>query len=143
MLRRFRFPTLSAFSVLPLALACTDATPTYPTIVIYGNPDTVAASASDGSGTPDDGSSASAGTTGTADAGSADTHCEDPWTGPAPAVQTVQCDLSTLTDGGELSGDIAADQTLLSGHSYRLKGEVRVLAGVTLTIQPCVEVIGE
>jgi hypothetical protein len=143
MLRRFPFSTFSALSVLPLALACNDATPTYPTIVIYGNPDTVAPDASGGSGASDNGPPAGTGAAGTAGGQSADTHCEDPWTGPAPAVQTVQCDLSALTDGGELSGDIAADQTLTTGHSYRLKGEVRVTAGVTLTIQPCVQIIGE
>ena len=141
--RRFRFSTFTAPFVLPLALACNDATPTYPTIVIYGNPDTVAAGASDGSGASSGGSSVGTGGAGTAGTQSADTHCEDPWSGPLPAVQSVQCDLTALTDGGELSGDLTADQTLTSGHSYRLKGEVRVLAGVTLTIQPCVQVIGE
>jgi hypothetical protein len=147
-----------------LSVACGDNTPTYPAIVIYGNPDgtgnttsTGATGASDGSGNASSGGSGN----GTSSGGSGNdtssggmssggasaptglyAHCANPWSGEDPPVKT-KCDLDALQDGGDITGDITANKTLKTGFSYGLNGPVRVMPGVTLTIQPCVKVIGK
>jgi hypothetical protein len=140
-----------------LACACSDNSPTYPAIVIYGNPGDGTgtgtgattgtgltgsgdASSSGGSGNISNGGTSSAGSSGANDLFA---HCGELWSGQDPPVGKVQCDMNALTDDGDLTGDITADRTLISGHSYSLKGGVRVMPGVTLTIEPCVKVIGQ
>ena len=60
--------------------------------------------------------------------------------------EPVACDLDALLDGGAIpvdaDGDISEDTTLETGKSYTLDAVTRVLDGVTLTIQPCVKVLG-
>lgn len=142
-------------SVVVLALAsaaCHDNTQTYPAIIIYeGNNDGTGLTGSGNTGntgsgntgnTPGNGSGGLSNGSGGASSGLY-AHCDSPWSGQDPPVGKVQCDLDALTDAGELSGDVTANRTLKSGHSYRLKGGVRVMPGVTLTIEPCVKVIGE
>ncbi|HKY39207.1 MAG TPA: hypothetical protein VJN18_24885 [Polyangiaceae bacterium] len=69
--------------------------------------------------------------------------CAAAWQGEVPAP-TVECDLDNLTDSGEtLSGDITQDMTLSSGMIYGLSGPTRVMPGVTLTIEPCVKIVGD
>lgn len=61
--------------------------------------------------------------------------------------EPTTCDLDALEDGGAIpvngDGDISEDITLESGKSYTFEGQVRVLEGATLTIEPCVKVMGE
>ena len=56
------------------------------------------------------------------------------------------CDLEALEDGGAIpvdaDGDISEDTTLSAGNSYTLDAVTRVLDGVTLTIEPCVKILG-
>jgi hypothetical protein len=151
---RLRPFCLAAFSVPLLTMACSDNQPSYPAIIIYGNDGSgltgsgLAGSGLTGSGnTTSNGGGDSMSNGGTSNGGGATTdplyaHCNNLWSGQDPPVKT-QCDLDTLTDGGEITGDITKDTTWTTGKSYRLKGGVRVLPGVTLTIQPCVKVIGE
>jgi hypothetical protein len=69
--------------------------------------------------------------------------CEAPWEGTV-TEPSVECDLDNLEDSGEsLSGDIAANRTLTSGKTYALDGPTRVMPGVTLTIEPCVKILGQ
>jgi hypothetical protein len=86
------------------------------------------------------GSSGSQGTGGSANPNP--NYCEDFNGGDAPPEPTVACDLSALTNGGDLTGDLN-DKTLESGKYYTLKGVTRVLPGKTLTIPPCVEIRGQ
>jgi hypothetical protein len=65
--------------------------------------------------------------------------CSLPWSAP---LQESSCDLTALDEGSTLSGYIDADETLERGKVYHLDGRVRVTAGVTLTIEPCVKIIG-
>jgi hypothetical protein len=57
------------------------------------------------------------------------------------------CDWDALEDGGAIPVDgdnaISEDTTLESGKSYTFDGSTSVLEGVTLTIQPCVQIKGE
>ncbi len=63
-------------------------------------------------------------------------------TGPEPTT----CDLDALEDGGAIpvdsKGDISEDTTLESGKTYTLDAVVEVLDGATLTIEPCVKILG-
>jgi hypothetical protein len=69
--------------------------------------------------------------------------CTDGWAGTLPPGKTA-CNLDALADSGEtISGDLAANKTLLSGKTYKLSGPTRVLSGVTLTIEPCVKILGQ
>lgn len=56
------------------------------------------------------------------------------------------CDMEALQEGGAIltdaSGDISEDTTLEFGKSYTFDGQLRVLGGATLTIQPCVQIKG-
>jgi hypothetical protein len=58
----------------------------------------------------------------------------------------VSCDLDALEDGGAIpvdgDGDISEDTTLETGKSYTLDAVTRVLDGATLTIEPCVKILG-
>ena len=75
--------------------------------------------------------------------GAPEDKCGAGWLGKV-AKPSVECDLVALEDSGEsLTGDIDADRTLSSGKTYKLKGPTRILPGVTLTIPPCVKIIGE
>lgn len=152
--RAVRLSLLTLPSLLA-CVACGDSAPIYPPIVIIvqgGGASGVPSpngGGNDGSGAnanPQGGSSGKAGSSGSAGGGQVPTgplaHCSTFVNGPEPKVQTA-CDLDKLTDGGELKGDIAADRTLKGGKFYTLKGSVRVLPGKTLTIEPCVKVIGE
>ncbi len=60
--------------------------------------------------------------------------------------QPAACDLDALEDGGAIpvdaDGDISEDTTLVTGKSYTLSAVTRVLDGSTLTIEPCVKVLG-
>jgi hypothetical protein len=68
-------------------------------------------------------------------------HCMLPWSEPAPAAE---CDIDALSEGAiTLTGNIDVDLTLESGKSYVLDGPTRVLAGRTLTIEPCVKIVGQ
>jgi hypothetical protein len=77
----------------------------------------------------------------------------EPVAGSEPAVggggagnEPASCDLDALEDAGAIpvdgDGDVSADTTLESGKSYTLDAVVRVLDGATLTIQPCVKILG-
>jgi len=154
---RFRAQSF-AFLALPSLLACVscgDDAPVYPPIVIiYGGGATGTSTGASpngtgdhtGSPTPQGGdTSSTGGSSSQGGSGSSDplfAHCGTFLSGPEPKVETA-CDLDALEDGGDLKGDVAADRTLKSGHFYTLKGGVRVLPGKTLTIEPCVKVIGE
>lgn len=135
-------------------VACGDEPPVYPPIVvIYGS--NVGANASGGSGSnpigtggsgtnPTGGSNSNAGSS-NAGSGSLDPlfgHCSPFANAPAPAVKTA-CDMDNLEDGGDLTGDVTSDKTLKSGHFYTMKGVVKVKPSKTLTIEPCVKIIGE
>lgn len=134
---------LAVFSVL----GCGDEPPVYPALIIV-----VGDGASGGTGNTGSagtGNRSSNGGSQNGDAGGNDgpedpltAHCNDPWLGDDPPVET-QCDLDNLEDGGDLTGDITADRTLETGHFYTLKGSTRVMGGVTLTIEPCVKILGE
>jgi hypothetical protein len=156
---RFRAPSLTCLCLPSLlaCVACGDDAPIYPPIVIvYGNVGGNGSGAApsgigDNSGnpTPQGGDSASTGGSSSNGGSNSDpnttglfAHCGTFLSGPEPEVQTA-CDLDKLKDGGELKGDVAADRTLETGNFYTLKGGVRVLPGKTLTIEPCVKVIGE
>jgi hypothetical protein len=56
------------------------------------------------------------------------------------------CDLDALEDGGAIpvdaDGDVSENTTLEGGKSYTLDAVVRVLDGATLTIEPCVKILG-
>jgi len=152
---RLRKPHISLLClpvVSLLALACNDNTPTYPAIIINGSQGTGNATGngsgnSDGNGSGGSGNGTASG--GTSTGGSTTNgdplyaHCAKFGSGEDPPASKIKCDMDALTDGGELSGDITADKTLSRGHSYRLKGPVRVMPGVTLTVDPCVKVMGE
>jgi hypothetical protein len=62
--------------------------------------------------------------------------------GPAP----VGCNLDDLEDGGAIpvnsNGEISEDTTLQGGKSYTLDAVTLVNEGVTLTIEPCVKILG-
>jgi hypothetical protein len=143
---------IGSLLLLPL-FGCNDNTPSYPAIIIYENPQGPTGTGNTGnvgSGNtgnnpnPSGGSGNSSG--GASNGGGSNdlyAHCSAPWSGEDPPVGKVQCDMDALTDDGVLTGDITANRTLTSGHTYLLKGEVRVMPGVTLTIEPCVKVIGE
>lgn len=152
--RASRFALLCVPSVLA-SVACGDDAPIYPPIVINvwggGGPSTGATSNGTGStsnptpaggDTNTGGSTSNAGTSSDPNTSGLFAHCGTFLSGPEPEVQTA-CDLDELEDGGDLKGDVAADRTLKSGHFYTLKGGVRVMPGKTLTIEPCVKVIGE
>jgi hypothetical protein len=69
--------------------------------------------------------------------------CAGAWEGTVPEP-SVECDLDNLEDSGQtLSGDIDSNRTLVSGKTYKLSGPTRVTPGTTLTIEPCVKVIGQ
>jgi hypothetical protein len=158
---RFRAPRF-AFLCLPSLLttiACGDEAPIYPPIVIiYGGGSGTSGPNGTGSGngtgnngndpTPSGGASSTGGSNGNAGSSSDPNttglfaHCGTFLSGAEPKVETA-CDLDKLEDGGELTGDVAADRTLKAGHFYTLKGGVRVMPGKTLTIEPCVKVMGE
>jgi hypothetical protein len=153
-----------ALCSITLTLSCTDGDPVYPDIPDFSNTDsgaqntgatsTGATSSSGGSGNSSGGranGSSGSGNSTPGKGGSGNTpntdplyaHCDLPWSGEPLEPAKPACDLDALTDGGELKGDISADRTLSRGHSYSLKGEVRIKPGKTLTIEPCVKVIGE
>jgi hypothetical protein len=62
--------------------------------------------------------------------------------GPAPSV----CDLDALEDGGAIpvdaDGNVSEDTTLEAGKSYTLDSVIEVLDGATLTVEPCVKILG-
>lgn len=148
------FGLLALPAVALTCVACGDEPPVYPPIVvIIGN---VGASASGGSGsnptgTAGSGTNPSGGSNGN-NAGSSSggsgtgdplfAHCSAFGNAPEPKVKTA-CDLDNLEDGGDLTGNVTSDKTLKSGHSYKLKGVVKVNPGKTLTIEPCVKIIGQ
>jgi hypothetical protein len=67
--------------------------------------------------------------------------CEQPWSEP---LEGGDCDLDALEPGDvTLTGDIDDDVTLESGKSYELSGPTRLLSGNTLTIEPCVKILGQ
>lgn len=85
----------------------------------------------------------STGAGGGAGGGNVDEVCANAWTAEAPAP-TLECDFDNLEDSGvTLQGEIDEDMTLESGMTYRLSGPTTVLAGNTLTIEPCVKVLGQ
>lgn len=141
--------------LLVLLLGCNDNTPSYPAIIIYENPQAPTGTGNTGNtgnmGSGNTGNVGSGNTGNTSSGGAANggggndlyAHCSTPWSGEDPPAGKVECDMDALTDGGVLTGDVTANRTLTSGHSYVLKGGVRVMPGVTLTIEPCVKVIGE
>jgi hypothetical protein len=156
--RASRFAFLCLPSLLA-SVACGDDAPIYPPIVIIyggGSGSTGPSGTGNGNGTgngtsnptPSGGDGSTAGSSSNAGSGSDPNtsglfaHCGTFLSGAEPKVETA-CDLDELEDGGELKGDIAADRTLETGHLYTLKGGVRVMPGKTLTIEPCVKVIGE
>jgi hypothetical protein len=131
-------------------LACSEPAPNLPPIVINVF-QTGSGGASVGPGTGNQGGSKSnGGSTGTngGSGGSANgfgglyAHCGEFVSGQDPPVETA-CDLDALEDGGDLTGTISSDRTLETGHFYTLKGEVKVAPGATLTVEPCVKVMGE
>lgn len=144
-------PLIGSLLLLPL-LGCNDNTPSYPAIIIYENPQSPSGVGNTGNvGSGNTGNTSSYGGSGNSSGGGSNGggsstglygHCEQPWSEPVP-VGKVECDMDALTDGGVLTGDVSADRTLTSGHSYLIKGGVRVMPGVTLTIEPCVKLIGE
>ncbi len=156
---RFRAQSFT-FLAVPLLLlavvACGDDPPVYPPIIINiigSGAVGVGASSSSGATTSVGAQSSGGGDSSTGGSGSNSSgaggsgtnqaaHCAAFNAGPPPAVKTA-CDLDKLTDGGEVKGDISADKTLKGGKFYTLKGDVRVLPGKTLTIEPCVKIIGE
>jgi hypothetical protein len=71
-------------------------------------------------------------------------HCNQPWSGEPPPVET-ECDLDALEDSGVTitTAAISAGMTLESGKIYKLSGPTRILPGKTLTIPPCVKIIGQ
>lgn len=151
-----------ALCSLTLTLSCTDGDPVYPDIPDFSNNNTGnQGTGANGNGATSTGATSSSsggrpngtGGSGNSNAGkgggnSPNTdplygHCDLPWSGEEPAPAKPACDLDALTDGGELKGDISADRTLSRGHFYTLKGGVRIKPGKTLTIEPCVKVLGE
>lgn len=69
--------------------------------------------------------------------------CELPWSAGTTGGD-ASCDLESLPDGGiTLQGDITSDLILGGGKSYVLSGEVRVMDGKVLTIEPCTKIIGQ
>ena len=149
---RLRGLCLTVFTVSALSLSCNDTVQTYPPIIIYGDPNV--GNANGGSGLTGSGNSSSSAGSNNGPSGGMSSgggsggndlyaHCGSLWSGDAPPVGKVSCDLDALEDGGELTGDVSTNKTLSSGHSYKLKGPVRVLPGVTLTVEPCVKVIGQ
>lgn len=157
---RFRAQSF-AFLALPVCLftvvACSDDPPIYPPIVIniIGSGAVGIGASSSAGATTSVGDQSSGGgdstTAGGSNAGNSSTggsspavpaHCAAFNSGQPPAPKT-QCDLDKLADGGELKGDVSADQTLKSGKVYTLNGEVRVMPGKTLTIEPCVKIVGK
>jgi len=134
-------------------VACSDDRPVYPPIVINvvgsGATGTGATgnetSSGDqtGSGDVSNGGSGTAGGSGSTGGNSnaPPSVCTNFWGGQDPPVKT-KCDLDHLEDGGELSGDVDSDTTWKGGKSYTLKGIVRVMAGKTLTIEPCTVIKG-
>jgi hypothetical protein len=158
---RLRAQSFASLVVPACALAlsaCSDDPPIYPPIVIniINGGGVVGAGASSSTGDTSSvgdqssgGGSTNAGNgNGNGTSGGSTTpggllaHCSAFNSATPPAPKT-QCDLDHMTDGGAVSGDITADRTLTSGHSYTLKGIVRVMQGKTLTIEPCVKIMGE
>jgi hypothetical protein len=95
-----------------------------------------------GTSTSGSGGKSGSGTGGTkADAG------EAPVGGGGSGNGPTTCDIDALEDGGAIpvdgDGDISEDTTLESGKSYTFDGQLRVLDGVTLTVEPCVKIMGE
>jgi hypothetical protein len=152
-----------ALCSITLTLSCTDGDPVYPDIPDFsntgaqstgatgtgatgtGDANTGATSNSGGHGNGGGGRNNSNAGTGGSNSPSTDPlygHCDLPWSGEALQPAKPACDLDALIDGGELKGDISADRTLKRGHVYQLNGEVRIIAGKTLTIEPCVKVVG-
>lgn len=136
-----------------LCFGCGDDKPIYPPIVINiigggadgigvsnpsGNATGSGAEPSTSGGSGNSGGSSNGGGGGLG-AGGLLAHCSAFVSGETPASQ---CDMDDLKDGGELKGDITDDLTLKTGYSYTLKGSVRVMPEKTLTIEPCVKVIG-
>jgi hypothetical protein len=142
-LRHRRFASV-AFPVLALA-GCGDEAPVYPPITIIGNGGASSTGGRSGNSPSDGGSGedggADSGKGGPGSVGGLYAHCAEFNSGPEPEVET-ECDLDALEDGGELSGIIDSDRTLRSGNFYTLQGGVKVAPGVTLTIEPCVKVVG-
>jgi hypothetical protein len=103
-----------------------------------GSSNTGGASANGGSG--DRGGTG--GTSNGADGGDAPMgSCDLPWSEP---IDTSECDLDALTPGDiTLTGRMDQDLTLTTGHSYELDGDTRILPGRTLTIEPCVKIVGQ
>ena len=163
--RAQRFAFLAVPAAFLACVACSDDRPVYPPIVINiigGGADGVGNATSSGDttstgdqpsstgGSSSDGGSSTGGsnTGGSSTGGSSSTgaggllaHCGNFWSGQDPPVKT-QCDLANLKDGGDVKGDISADTTLKSGNFYTLKGVVRVMQDKTLTIEPCVKIMG-
>lgn len=161
---RFSSSRLTALSFPLLTLACADDLPSYPPLPTYDGSSTGGSSGTNNTSGGKGGSKANGGNGGSGGAvsstggrsgsdnggtgatgGNTDplyAHCNEPWSGEVPPAGPTQCDFDALEDGGELTGDISTDRTLQSGHFYTLKGVTRVMAGKTLTIEPCVKVIG-
>jgi hypothetical protein len=147
-----RLSVLGPFAaVLPVfsLLGCADDPPIYPPIVVVNVGNVESGGSGNGNSGNGSGNRNGGGSQSNEGGGGSDQpddvlypHCDDAWLGDEPPVETA-CDLEALEAGGDLTGDLSADRTLESGHSYTLKGSTRVMPGVTLTIQPCVKVIGE
>lgn len=100
--------------------------------------------AGEDTGSGGDGASAADGGMSSGGTGAVDpfAHCEAFWSEPPEPSET--CDLDALEDSGfTLPSEIDADLTLESGQTYNLDGPTRIHPGVTLTIEPCVKVLGQ
>ncbi len=156
---------------LVLIIACADPDPIYPTIPDYllgrGGTGSLGTGAGSTGATTGEGATGATGATGASSNGAAGKSsnntggksgggnskggsgnmpsgdpCSQPWSGEELPPASPACDLDNLEDGGSLTGDITADRTLQRNHFYNLDGEVRVMAGKTLTIEPCVKILG-
>jgi hypothetical protein len=95
------------------------------------------------------GTKATAGTTSGGKAGTPSTGAtgggDEPVAGGGGAGP-MACDLDALEDAGAIpvdsNGEISEDTTLKSGNSYTLDAVTLVNEGVTLTIEPCVKILG-
>jgi hypothetical protein len=68
--------------------------------------------------------------------------CAEPWSEP---VDTSECDIANLEEDTSitLTGKITSDITLTSNKAYQLSEVTTVESGVTLTIEPCVKIVGQ
>ncbi len=103
--------------------------------------------ASGGGGKGGNNSSGKGGTGASSDGGDEPVAGSDPGAqGGGGAGPGAACDLDALEDGGAIpvdaNGEISEDTTLESGKFYTLDAVTLVNDGVTLTVEPCVKVLG-